>query len=906
MALSLDKFRDVDLVIDKANDNFIQRQFVSQADYKGRTLTVQVTNNGEIGEIPGLFLNLRWQNQASGLTDLTGFVLIDKENSVFRIEYPEHMMTPGKVVASIQLIHDGKTLHMKQFELTVQKLAGEAVGIVEKAEYSALVAVLSDANKFRTDIDTLEVVKAGKVEVDEIASTKVDKNGVAQVSWEMLNQDAREQIAGDKVAVVGKNAVSTENVVDKSQTTLKTTELNKTGIYSSLNGSLLDVNFSNNRMKIPAGGFRVSNYVREVKESVVDLTPSLEGAGQYVNLFFDTILNTFSLIHGGNLGNVAQSQILCGTIDRINKRAYTQFPITIENVKPANRFYNGAEAIFAPFEPVTVDFTNKKIIIPKITNMAIGQRVFGQNDMTGAQEKVINMVSGEQLFVFDIDVKEYRCVPFATINNTIKANEIPLAYLSMDHALFFADFTFNTIGGNSVDRDWGAMALLVGLNKSIDFKLTSRRIVIPATTNMWVRNRYFPSTIVTEGVEISVDIPDNGSEGCLVFNTNNFKFKIYMGGPSGFASNEVIVAAFSINYKKVVIMTSDYLIDGVSPYPNPDPAPDPTSSDFLELADWQNQELIRLQGELVDVVSNGYLSIAAITDTHGWYSAFKAVTTLGTMGLVDRVCHLGDLVNTEQDDMYDFLRLTTKIFSYTNIPYDVIRGNHDSNLREVSMTDDEYSKRITNADRVHIKQRTFNPTEKDKGYYYVDYPDEKIRLLFTNSSQENTGVDTTRNGWSASQLKWIAESCLKTVPTGYHVAVFGHHHVIETESLGEMPRYAEVLLAILKAYRDGTTYENTDLNIDASYSGTRKVIGYFHGHTHCDSHLQDPTTGIFVTGTASSVPDYYASPAPDSTSWERERNTRTQDCWDVITFKTDENKVILKRFGAGENREYIY
>lgn len=167
MALSLDKFRDVDLVIDKANDNFIQRQFVSQADYKGRTLTVQVTNNGEIGEIPGLFLNLRWQNQASGLTDLTGFVLIDKENSVFRIEYPEHMMTPGQVVASIQLIHDGKTLHMKQFELTVQKLAGEAVGIVGKAEYSALVAVLSDANKFRTDIDTLDVRKADRLEVDQ-------------------------------------------------------------------------------------------------------------------------------------------------------------------------------------------------------------------------------------------------------------------------------------------------------------------------------------------------------------------------------------------------------------------------------------------------------------------------------------------------------------------------------------------------------------------------------------------------------------------------------------------------------------------------------------------------------------------------------------------------------------------
>ncbi len=166
--MNLDQFRDVDLVISKANDNFFQRQFVSQGDYKGRTLTVQVTNNGVIGEVPGLVLNLRWQNQTSGLTDLSAFTLIDKANSVFRIEYPRHMMTPGKVIANIQVIQNGKITHMKPFELTVQELAGEAVGIVEKNEYSALVAVLSDANKFRTDITLLDNKKAEKEYVDHL------------------------------------------------------------------------------------------------------------------------------------------------------------------------------------------------------------------------------------------------------------------------------------------------------------------------------------------------------------------------------------------------------------------------------------------------------------------------------------------------------------------------------------------------------------------------------------------------------------------------------------------------------------------------------------------------------------------------------------------------------------------
>ena len=168
--MELDQFKDVNLVIDKANDVFIQRQFVSQGDYKGRSLTVQVTNNGNVGEVPGLTLNLNWHNEASGLTDLTAFTILDKANSIFRIEYPENMMTPGKVYASIQIIQDGKVTNLKQFELIVQKLAGQPVGIAEKAEFSALVAVLADSNKFRTDIDSLNANKADKNYINDYLS----------------------------------------------------------------------------------------------------------------------------------------------------------------------------------------------------------------------------------------------------------------------------------------------------------------------------------------------------------------------------------------------------------------------------------------------------------------------------------------------------------------------------------------------------------------------------------------------------------------------------------------------------------------------------------------------------------------------------------------------------------------
>ncbi|MDV7752657.1 SGNH/GDSL hydrolase family protein [Enterococcus casseliflavus] len=207
--MELDQFKNIDLVIDKANSSFIQKQFVSQGDYKGRTLTVQVTNNGVVGEVAGLTLNLQWHNKASGLTDLSAFSVVDKTNSIFRIEYPQNMMTPGEVVASIQVLQGGKSTFLKSFTMTVQQLAGEAVSIAQKAEFSALVAVLADSNKFRTDISSLGM-------------SKVDKGGNEQVTLPMLSQEVKTAMTGGSVAVVGKDAVNTTNVVDGAVTIQKT------------------------------------------------------------------------------------------------------------------------------------------------------------------------------------------------------------------------------------------------------------------------------------------------------------------------------------------------------------------------------------------------------------------------------------------------------------------------------------------------------------------------------------------------------------------------------------------------------------------------------------------------------------------------------------------------------------
>lgn len=226
--MELNQFRDVDLVIDRANDSFVQKQFVSQGDYKGRSLTVQVTDNGVVGEVAGLTLNLQWHNKASGLSDLSAFTVIDKASSVFRIEYPEHMMTPGEVIANIQVLQDGKSTFLKSFTLTVQQLAGQTVGITQKAEFSALVAVLADSNKFRTDIDDLAIKKVDKTDlqtveksisdslVDLIAqiATKVTRNENESITKAMLAKSLLEELQGGSIEV----NVNTSMIEDKAVT----------------------------------------------------------------------------------------------------------------------------------------------------------------------------------------------------------------------------------------------------------------------------------------------------------------------------------------------------------------------------------------------------------------------------------------------------------------------------------------------------------------------------------------------------------------------------------------------------------------------------------------------------------------------------------------------------------------
>ena len=120
---------------------------------------------------------------------------------------------------------------------------------------------------------------AANQKASQLINEKVDKNGAAQVTWAMLAQDAREQITGSKVAVVGNNAVSSANIVNGSVTAAKLDE--RMGFGLMLSGRLT-IDVKNSTISLTSGSWiQVGKRQFGVPKNLTTSLPK-ENVSQYV------------------------------------------------------------------------------------------------------------------------------------------------------------------------------------------------------------------------------------------------------------------------------------------------------------------------------------------------------------------------------------------------------------------------------------------------------------------------------------------------------------------------------------------------------------------------------------------------------------------------------------------------
>lgn len=147
--------------------------------------------------------------------------------------------------------------------------------------------------------------EAANQKASKLTNDKVDKNGIAQVTWAMLAQDAREQISGNKVAVVGNNAVSSANIVNGSVTDAKLDE--RMGFGLMLAGRLT-IDAKNSTVTLTSGSwFQVGKRKASVNESLSASLPK-EAVSQYV--IYNDETHELYVRNLGNISNIGNRETI--------------------------------------------------------------------------------------------------------------------------------------------------------------------------------------------------------------------------------------------------------------------------------------------------------------------------------------------------------------------------------------------------------------------------------------------------------------------------------------------------------------------------------------------------------------------------------------------------------------------
>lgn len=274
---------------------------------------------------------------------------------------------------------------------------------------------------------------------------------------------------------------------------------------------------------------------------------------------------------------------------------------------------------------------------------------------------------------------------------------------------------------------------------------------------------------------------------------------------------------------------------------------------------------------------------AYINDVHGQTQDYGYVKTLLDYGQVDLFCINGDINNSQNEQT---LELTKKHFvSQAKMLRDIkeqiciTRGNHDGVLGSTSFTDELFTNVLI---RPFIKEN-LNP----KGYYFKDFKEKKIRLIFLNSSMDSY----SRCGFSPEQVQWFGE-VLNSVEDGWNVVTFSHHNLLSRHSSIQTPTRADEIINAIKNFK--------------SSKPNCFHIGHWFGHTHYD--LIETIDGITYIATDC---DVIANGTPDVsidgiTKPTKIVGTDTAYAIDIVCIDTVNRIVNIKRFGAGNDRNFNY
>lgn len=288
--------------------------------------------------------------------------------------------------------------------------------------------------------------------------------------------------------------------------------------------------------------------------------------------------------------------------------------------------------------------------------------------------------------------------------------------------------------------------------------------------------------------------------------------------------------------------------------------------------------------EIKDMQNSDTFSILFATDIHyirhyafylpAYYKIKEMIEFSKQVGF-DLMALTGDIVDgnstlkDQKRDLSDIMQLVCQAKTTSVL---VSKGNHDDCSwfaykqglgKENVLSDEEWYSYVVNPVRV---QYPINLDENNKsgGYYYVDYPYHKIRVinLNTNDTPMITDVDgkLTKEycgqwnlGIREKQLEWLVKA-LTFHEEGWSVIFMSHSFLLNDEP-DVILRNGDIAWDIIKAYKNkeegsvksSDKHFEAEVNYNFTDNKSDDVLLYMYGHTHKDSC--DIYDNITVVGT---------------------------------------------------------
>lgn len=287
-------------------------------------------------------------------------------------------------------------------------------------------------------------------------------------------------------------------------------------------------------------------------------------------------------------------------------------------------------------------------------------------------------------------------------------------------------------------------------------------------------------------------------------------------------------------------------------------------------------------------------------------------------------------------------QLATKLFAYSKAPLNaLLKGNHDDGssqaaMREHYFLEDSIRNKFLKPDyimsdidfsEVYRQNELLSGEIRNNGsnYFYHDNEEKKVRFIGLDSSDLSQEVDSNGyikyprqhfSGFGQDQLNWIVNEAFMA-PDGYHI-IIGMHHPLESvfeiypgndydSSKSSAINHDVVLHLInqLKLRGKGNIKNDTSdirmpVSVDYDFGTVNADLAFcIYGHIHRDDHvIKDGLLHIMSCCSQNESGEYNR----DISTF----NTLKEECFDVVELDSEKRKIIMRRVGAGNDRQFTY